>query len=155
MQKLEAERQEWLAAHPQPWDGKTAREYFETFDGTVQGWLDEGYGSCVLADNGSLRIVEDALWHFAGERYALYAYVVMPNHVHVLFMPTEGWPLSEIVASWKRFTARKINERLAKEGSLWQKESFDTLVRSRRHFETIIGYIKRNDPANAWVVGCI
>ena len=75
----------------------------------------------------------------------------MPNHVHVLFMPMEGWTLSETVMGWKRFTARKINERLGKEGSLWQKESFDTLVRSERHFQTIIGYIKRNDPAKAWV----
>ena len=152
LQRLEDKRHEWLAAHPQPWDAETAKDYFATFDGTVQGWLDAGYGSCVLADDACRQIVEDALWHFAGERYALYAYVVMPNHVHVLFQPTEGWTLSELATSWKRFTARQINERMAKEGALWQKESFDTLVRSERHFQTIIGYIKRNDVAKAWVV---
>ena len=150
--KLENERTEWLARHPQPWDAATAKDYFTTFDETIQGWLDSGYGSCTLADDRCRQIVEDALWHFAGERYALYAYVVMPNHVHVLFMPAVGWTLSETLMSWKRFTARKINEYLAKDGAFWQKESFDTLVRSQRHFQTIINYIKRNDPTKAWVV---
>ena len=149
--KLENERTEWLARHPQPWDNATAKDYFTTFDGTIQGWLDTGFGSCTLADDKCRQIVEDALWHFAGERYALYAYVVMPNHVHVLFMPADGWTLSETLMSWKRFTARKINEYMAKDGAFWQKESFDTLVRSPRHFQTIINYIKRNDPSKAWV----
>ena len=151
LQKLEGERQEWLATHPQPWDPETAKEYFATFDGTVQGWLDAGYGSCVLRDDACRQIVEDALWHFAGERYHLYAYVVMPNHVHVLFQPAEGRMISDIVASWKKFTARQINDVLGREGTLWQKESFDTLVRSERHFQDIVRYIKKNDLTGAWV----
>ena len=149
--KFEESRTAWLAAHPQPWEAETAKEYFSTFDETIQSWLDAGYGSCLLRNAECRQIVEETLWHFAGERYQLYAYVVMPNHVHVLFMPAEGWTLSETVASWKKFTARRLNDALGREGSLWQKESFDTLVRSERHFQAIVGYIKRNDPANAWV----
>ena len=151
LQKLEESRSVWLVAHPQPWDESTAREYYLTFDGRIQDWLDAGYGSCVLQNAVSRQIVENALWHFAGERYALYAYVVMPNHVHVLFMPSDGQTLSGTVASWKKFTARHLNDALGKTGAVWQKESFDTLVRSERHFQTIVGYIKRNDPAKAWV----
>ena len=117
----------------------------------IQDYLDAGYGSCVLRDDTCRQIVEDALWHFASERYHLYAYVVMPNHVHVLFQPMEGRTLSEIVASWKKFTARQINDVLGREGSLWQKESFDTLVRSERHFQDIVRYIKKNDLTGAWV----
>ena len=147
---LIAEREIWLANHPQPWDDATTREYFETFDGTVQHWLDKGYGSCLLRDERCRKVVGDALQHFNGERYALYAYVVMPNHVHVLFMPLGENVLRDIVASWKRFTAREINRILDREGMFWQKESFDTLVRSERHFETIMRYIKRNDLERAW-----
>ena len=148
--KLENERTSWLAAHPQPWDVETAKEYFTTFDETVQGWLDAGLGSCVLADAACRQIVEDALWHFAGERYALYAYVIMPNHVHVLFMPVEGWTLSQTVANWKSFSGHEINRLTGSKGTLWQKESFDTLVRSERHFQTIVRYIKKNDLMRAW-----
>ena len=149
--KLEETRAAWLAAHPRPWDAETTKEYFTTFDEAVQGWLDAGYGSCVLADEDCRKVVEEALWHFTGERYHLYGYVVMPNHVHVLFMPMAGWTLSQIVASWKKFTARQINGLLGKEGPLWQKESYDTLVRSERHFQTIVRYIRGNNPQKAWV----
>ena len=149
--RLQESRTAWLAVHPQPWDEATAREYFGNFSEPVQGWLDAGYGSCVLKDESCRQIVEDALWHFAGERYHLYAYVVMPNHVHVLFMPTEGRILSRIVADWKSFTAHKINELRGTDGTVWQKESFDTLIRSQRHFQTVIIYIRKNDLMRAWV----
>ena len=150
---LEAQRADWLATHPEPWDDAMTRDYYETFDGRIQDWLDRGFGSCALADGRCREIVEAALWHFAGERYALYAYVMMPNHVHVLFMPTrDGSTMSEIVASWKKFTGRQINAMLGREGPLWQKESYDTLVRSERHFQTIVRYIRKNCPEKAWSI---
>lgn len=151
LRALEERRTDWLAAHPQPWDATIAREYMEMFDGKVQEWLDAGYGSCVLREENNRKIVEDALWHFAGERYSLYAYVVMPNHVHVMFMPSQGFAISDIVMNWKRFTAKMINESSGRSGSLWQKESFDRLVRNERHFRTIVDYIRRNDLDRAWV----
>ena len=117
----------------------------------IQNCLDAGYGSCLLKDPVICQIVEDTLWHFAGERYHLFAYVVMPNHVHVLFQPMEGRTLSRIVADWKSFTAHKINELRGIDGTVWQKESFDTLVRSQRHFQTVISYIRKNDLTRAWV----
>jgi len=143
---LEEARCAWRTAHPQPWDEATTREYYASFDERLQEWLDCGWGSCVLREASNRLIVEDALWHFAGSRYALYAYVVMPNHVHVLFMPTESNTLSAVVAGWKQHTAHEIHATHGGVGPLWQKESFDTLVRSDRHFKTILGYIKRNDP---------
>jgi len=148
---LEDARRDWLAAHPQPRDDATAREYYASFDERVQEWLDAGYGSCILAEDSNRQIVEEALWHFAGERYALYAYVVMPSHVHVLFMPAGANTLSAVVAGWKQFSAHAIHAANGEKGALWQKESFDTLVRSERHFKTILSYIKRNDPQRAWV----
>ena len=150
---LESERTAWIAAHPQPWDDATVREYFDSFDARIQDWLDQGLGSCVLADERCRKIVEDALWHFAGERYALYAYVIMPNHVHVLFMPTGDESLSATVMNCKRFTAKAINRTMGREGPLWQKESFDTLIRSDRHFQTVIRYIRKNDLKKAWSFG--
>ena len=140
---------------PLPREGEPGSAFlsdsYSATENAIQEYLDAGYGSCVLRNAECRQIVEETLWHFASERYALYAYVVMPNHVHVLFMPTEGWTLSETVAGWKKFAARRLNDILGREGPLWQKESFDTLVRSERHFTTIVGYIKRNDPATAWV----
>ena len=147
---LEESRKAWISAHPTPWTNEITKEYYSLFDDNIQKWLDQGHGSCVLKDSANSQIVEDALWFFAGERYNLYAYVVMPNHVHVLFMPMGENTISGILESWKRFTARQINGRIGKGGSLWQKESFDTLVRSDRHFKAIIKYIRENDLSKAW-----
>ena len=138
-------------SHPRSLAGPNGEAASSPLQEEVQNCLDAGYGSCVLRDETCRQIVEDALWHFAGERYHLYAYIVMPNHVHVLFQPMEGRTLSRIVADWKSYTAHKINELRGTDGTVWQKESFDTLVRSQRHFQTVVSYIRKNDLTRAWV----
>jgi REP element-mobilizing transposase RayT len=73
-------------------------------------WIDAGHGSCILRQPESARIVEGAFHHFDGERYRLFAWVVMPNHFHVLFQPIGDCSMAEIVASWKRYTATEIKK---------------------------------------------
>ena len=140
----------WLKAHPEPWDEKAAREYSETFDGVAERWLDEGYGSCILGEAASRRFVEEALRHFDGQRYVLYAYVVMPNHVHALFMPNKGEPISKILHSWKSYTAHRLHTDAMDAGTVWQKESWDHLVRSAAQFRKFLDYIKSNDSSIAY-----
>jgi len=45
-----------------------------------------------------------ALQHFDGERYELYACVVMDDYVHALVKPLEDYRLQKLVHSWKSFT---------------------------------------------------
>ena len=130
-------RDEWLARHPLPWDEATAAEFAHDYDGVAEKWLDEGHGACLLKDGQARRIVEDALRHFDGMRYALYAFVVMPNHVHVLFMPEKGEALSRILHSWKSFTAHQLSDRVTGGGAVWQKESWDRLIRNEEHFRRV------------------
>ena len=78
-----------------------------------QSLLDAGHGSCALRTPEAARIVEGALLHFDGERYRLLAWVIMPNHVHVLVEPLQGISVARLVQSWKSFTARRINRLLA------------------------------------------
>jgi|SRR5262249_309438 len=47
----------------------------------VEQYLDAGHGDCYLQDPRCAEIVQNALLHFAGERYTLHAWCVMPNHV--------------------------------------------------------------------------
>ncbi|MGA2186433.1 MAG: transposase [Bryobacteraceae bacterium] len=83
-------------------------------------------------------------------RYQLHAFVVMPNHVHILVTP-------RVVASrWlgplKGFTSHRANELLGTPGrAFWQDESYDHLVRSDVEFERIRAYIERN-PVSAGLV---
>jgi putative transposase len=76
----------------------------------VMAYLDAGHGSCVLREPELALLVQDAFILFHGVRYTLYAWCVMPNHVHVLFKPLEGWTMSRIIATWKSYTGRRISE---------------------------------------------
>ena len=74
----------------------------------IEVWVDAGHGSCILREQAIAEMVQGSLLFFDGQRYRLIAWVIMPNHVHVLFQPIMGWTVAKIVASWKKFTARKI-----------------------------------------------
>ncbi len=70
----------------------------------VEAWIDAGHGSCVLREPNIAEIVQRSLLTFDSARYRLLAWVIMPNHVHVLFQPINGWTVAKIVAAWKKFT---------------------------------------------------
>ncbi|MEY2493838.1 MAG: REP-associated tyrosine transposase [Verrucomicrobiota bacterium] len=70
--------------------------------------------------------------------------VVMPNHIHALFVQNPEWPLEKLIRSWKGFTARRINALLGRSGALWQRDYFDRLVRDEEHFANCVRYIRRN-----------
>ena len=134
----------WLKRHPRPWDARTARRYHKRFSRRIEDWLDQGSGSCILKDPVLARVVADALRHFDGERYELASFVVMPNHVHVLFRPLGSHQIPKIVKSWKWFTARQINRRAGNSGAFWQEDYWDRLIRDPLHFSWCVEYISEN-----------
>jgi REP element-mobilizing transposase RayT len=83
-------------------------------------------------------------------QYELHAFVVMPNHVHLLVTPTVELP--KIMKSLKGITARRANAMLSLTGNrFWQEESYDHLVRDGKEFEKIRKYIEQN-PVRAGLV---
>jgi putative transposase len=97
----EEERAIRLRFHPAPWDVETELEYHKRFTGAIERWLDAGYGSCVFRQMECARIVDGTLRHFDGDRLALISSVVMPNHVHALFVQNPTHPLEDLLRSWK------------------------------------------------------
>ena len=95
-------------------------------------------------------------------RYHLFAACVMPDHGHLLIEPrikeqddagqAVFFSLKEILHSLKSFTAHKINQLEGKSGSVWEKESFDRMIRSEEDLQEKFFYITRN-PWDAGVVG--
>ncbi len=110
----------------------------------IEQWLDQGAGHAWLGDPRVASLVEEALLRLDGERYQLHAWVVMPNHVHVLFTPGHGWSLSAILHSWKSFTSKRANRILARCGKFWQEEYFDRYIRDQQHFQRAVEYIELN-----------
>ena len=109
------------------------------------------------------QIVLDSLihGHVAG-RYHLYAACVMPDHVHFLIEPqpketaqdgsTVFHALTSILHSIKSFTAHEINKAISGDGPVWEKESFDRLIRSEGDLQEKFLYIVDN-PRKAGLVG--
>ncbi|MDD2600649.1 MAG: transposase [Kiritimatiellae bacterium] len=110
-------------------------------------WLDAGEGACYLQNPQIRRVVAGALRHFDGSRYDLGAWCIMPNHVHVLVRPREGHTLSQVLHSWKSFTAHEINKLLGRNGEFWQHESYDHIVRNPQALWRIEQYIMNNPVA--------
>jgi putative DNA methylase len=110
----------------------------------IEEYLDKGFGSSWLETPDIARIVEDSMLFFDGQRYRLHAWVIMPNHVHALLTPLFDSALSEILHSWKSFSAKKANRFLQRSGGFWQDEYFDRLIRSEKHFRAAVEYIENN-----------
>jgi len=110
----------------------------------VEAYLDAGHGRALLSDAGVASLVESALLHFDAQRYRLAAWVVMPNHVHLLLTPLPGHTLSSIMHSLKSYTAGEANKLLRRQGAFWQEEYFDRYVRDPKHYAQTLAYIEAN-----------
>jgi len=120
-------------------------------------WMDRyldttAFGPKYLAQERIAAIVRAALDKGAQlGHYELRAWVIMPNHVHVLLLPKIS-PI-RLMQALKGTSAREANRLLRRTGTrFWQSESYDHWVRDQREFDRIVRYIESN-PVNAGLVG--
>ena len=104
-----------------------------------------------LRDPAIAATVQNALLHFDGERYRLSAWVIMPNHVHVLIEQIRGFPPGGIVHAWKSFTAKQANRLLGRTGAFWAPDYFDRYIRDQAHFDAAVYYVHEN-PVKAGLI---
>jgi REP element-mobilizing transposase RayT len=110
----------------------------------IEEYLDAATGSCFLANPAVAEKLVQALHHFEGVRYRMSAWCVMPNHVHVVFQPLDGYGLAAIVHGWKSYTAKEANRLLRRSGTFWQREYYDRLVRNEAEFHRVVRYVVEN-----------
>jgi REP element-mobilizing transposase RayT len=114
----------------------------------IEQFLDSGAGACHLRNPIIAAEVADTLRHFDQKRYRLFAWCIMPNHVHVVARLFPGENLAAVVHSWKSFSAKSANRILDAHGTLWQREYYDHLIRGREEFDHAVRYVAEN-PAKA------
>lgn len=132
------------------WESILAIECPPTRRRKLERYLDLGHGVSHLSSRPVAQLVESALLHFDGIRYRLHAWVVMPNHVHVMVEP-KGPTLGSIVASWKSWTARRANLLVGLSGPFWSRDYWDTWIRCSAHAAKARKYIESN-PIRACLV---
>jgi putative transposase len=82
-------------------------------------------------------------WQDIG-RALLIAFVVMPDHLHVLAVLLGEQSLEESFGRWKRWCTREINRRIGRQGAIWQPGFFDRRVRREEDVAAIGRYIELN-----------
>lgn len=120
----------------------------------IEELMDAGYGACWLANDAVAGLVLDNWRHFDPLRYQLIAWVIMPNHVHLVIRLTTGESLARIVHSWKSYTGKRIDALMNlpnEQHAIWQADYWDRYIRSEQHYLAAINYI-HNNPVKAGLV---
>lgn len=114
------------------------------FSERIEKQLDSGGGACHLAKPKIAQLVGDTRRHFEGKHYRLLAWCAMPNHVHVVVEVPPGQSLAKVLHSWKSYSAKAANRMLCREGSFWQREYYDHLIRDEQQLSGYIRYVRDN-----------
>src|SRR5262249_28550446 len=109
----------------------------------IEAWLDRGHGACWLRAPDVADAVEGVLLEADGTGFQLQAWVLMPNHVHLV---VDVWavPLSKLISRWKGKSSRLANLVLRRSGPFWQEDYYDTLIRDDEHLRKATLYTERN-----------
>jgi REP element-mobilizing transposase RayT len=116
----------------------------------LEAWLDRGQGECWLRHGNVAELVEKILLEADGCDYRMRAWVVMPNHVH-LVVDVRDVPLAKLIGGWKGKSSRLANVLLRHRGQFWHEDYFDTLIRDEAHLKRAIRYTEQN-PVKAFLV---
>lgn len=123
------------------------KKIFKRFDKVLDS---AEYGPTWLKKGELAQIVEDSIFFFEQKEYDLYAFTIMPNHVHLVFKHIEGdtndvdFPVTSVIGRLKSFTANECNKKLKRSGTFWQDESYDHVIRDNDELERIIKYVLHN-----------
>jgi REP element-mobilizing transposase RayT len=118
---------------------RRSRAHFITFDTYLRWELPPAARDLVLKH----------CLHDNGKKMQLYIVVVMPDHMHMIFMPLETekqetFSFEEIVGAIKSTSAHSVNPALNRSGTVWQDESFDHVIRHAESLESKIRYVREN-----------
>jgi type I restriction enzyme R subunit len=138
-----------------PLDEWKLRQWKRVF-AAAEDWLDYRPAVRYLADARLAAEVVKGLKHFDRQRYDLFAWAVMPSHLHWVFCPRDEWvqslgpavdersPRERIQHSINRHTANQCNRLLGRTGGFWQRESYDHCVRDEEELERIVECVHAN-----------
>ncbi len=120
---------------------KAGRTYLVTFCTRKRSSLPPEARDEVLA--ACIRLHDSICW--------LDSLVVMPDHVHLIVAPSEGFTLDCVVGRMKGASSFRVNGLLRRRGALWQRDSFDHLIRHDESLQKKREYIA-NNPVRAGLV---
>ena len=131
------------------------------FTATILHWLP------LLRDNKFKEIIVDSL-NFLSERnrVKVYGFVIMPNHIHLIWKVNDGHKLADVQRDFLKFSAQQFkfvlhdskNKMLDKfkvnlkdrKYQFWQRNAFSIDLWSRKVVEQKLDYINANPVSGKW-----
>ena len=89
-------------------------------------------------------ICSNLLWLRDQGRMALQAFVLMPDHLHLIITPSDDQSLAQITHVVKGFSAQRVNSALGIGGSLWKAGYHERGIRDREAMRAAIEYVEEN-----------
>jgi putative transposase len=98
-----------------------------------------------LAPEGAKALVAEAIEGMLGRGFArLDGYVVMSDHLHIMFELDASKSLADAVGDLKKYVARRLNAALGRSGALWQRGYFDHVIRGEADYRRYLEYMLAN-----------
>lgn len=89
-------------------------------------------------------VVESLMWCRYNGWFRIYAYCLMPNHLHLASSPSnDGLLLTDTIGRFKRYTTR-ASWKFNFTGQLWQRSWYDHIARHDEDLLRICRYILEN-----------
>jgi len=121
----------------------------------------------LLRQNKYKTVIIDSLKFLVeNKRIFLYGFVIMPNHIHILWRIREEYKLNNVQRDFLKFTAQQIKFDMMDSGTFsldhykkdksdrkyqfWQRNSRNSRIFNRKVFEQKLHYIHLNPLQNKW-----
>ena len=131
------------------------------FTATVKDWKK------LLAPDKYKEIIISSLSYLVGAgKIYVYAFVIMPNHIHIIWRIRAGYLLTNIQRDFLKYTAQMIrfdleqnhkkvlsyfkSERKDRQYQFWQDRSYSNVLHNRKVIEQKIAYIHNNPISKHW-----
>jgi REP element-mobilizing transposase RayT len=128
--------------------------YFVTLDTKIKAVEDNSpvVPACPFTSCPDLRkqAIQSLLFYREQGKWLIFAYCLMPDHLHLLVTPQDGANLSSLIGNYESYTTRTA-WRYGVIGSFWQRSFYDHILRSSEDSSGIVAYILDN-PRRAGLV---
>ena len=99
----------------------------------------------LFAENDCCHVVIDCI-RFLHTRsgHQVHAYVLMPDHMHLVITPRGNGNISQAMHSLKLYTSRQIGALLGIKGGIWQARFYERALRTPKDVEDALVYVHDN-----------
>lgn len=112
------------------------------FNRMLEQWFDRflnaGAGSSLFLNDSQAREADAVLQQFNTARYRLHAWTVMPNHIHAVIQPAEGFRLADIVSTWRD----SISSRIGQPVTIFETEFFGRQLKSKEEYDRYVNEVQ-------------